>query len=257
MQPYFRARFDFIFSLPDGHARFQTFLDRGNGALFPGHLSYGVFKKVSEKFEQECRTKTHRTNLRTDHAALQIALLSEKTIKEVQVMRVLDSAKDRPYSIDPFISVYNHLVKSVEFLHVAILSQLKLTRGERNRRRLDVLSWIGEEITKPKESLPVFGMIQENIDSSNLEDKMLSGEKLFGPIQVSLIKYFSSSELARSGHFPETRFTAAFALASWYEVNHPEEFNNFFFHKQSCCESLEEALELKKSYSHPFYYRDA
>ncbi|KAA1105803.1 hypothetical protein PGT21_020152 [Puccinia graminis f. sp. tritici] len=257
MQPYFRARFDYIFSLPDGYPRFQAFLDRGEGALFPGHPSYEVFNKVSEKFEQEFRTKIHRTNLRTDHAALQIAVLSEKTSKDVQVMRVLNSAMDRPYTIEPFMSVYNHLIKSVEFLHVAILGQLELTGGERNRRRLDVLSWISEEITKPKESLPVFGMIQDNIDSSNMEDRMLSGEKLFGPIQVSLIKYFSSSELARSGHFPETRFTAAFALASWYEVNHPEEFNNFFFHQSSRCENLEEALELKKPYIHPFYCRDA
>ncbi|KAH9454100.1 hypothetical protein PSHT_09337 [Puccinia striiformis] len=256
MEPHFRARFEFIFDLAGGHGHFQEFLNRGGDSWVPNHPRYTLSIESFTNFGREFRMsqqKTHRTNPRTDHASLSIALLLHKKVETTGSMRVLDTTKNRPYGIGPFIAVMNHLIKSVEFFHVAILNQLQITRKESSQRELDLLSWIGKEITQPKDSYPVFGTIQEDMESTNLEARMLGGDKLFGPVQLKLIKYFNTSQLAKS-LFPETRHTASFLIATWYQIYHTREFNNFFF-THFLCENLEEAEARKSHLLRPFHHQ--
>ncbi|KAA1072286.1 hypothetical protein PGT21_031793 [Puccinia graminis f. sp. tritici] len=257
MEPYFGDRFKFIFNLPDGHRRFKEFLDYGGRLSIPGHSTLDVLQTAFSEFLQEFRQTQdtlHRATERTDHAGLEICLLTYTKLDNMRTMRVLDPAKKHPYSIEGFKPIYNHLIRAVEFLHVAILNQSQLSKEEHEQRRLALLSWVGDQIMKPKDTYPIFGRIQGSLNSPNLKAKMQSGEKLFPPIQLSLIKYFSGS---RTTSYPLARYTAAFILAKWYEFHHPKEFENFFFDRFNPCETLAQAEVLKKRYKNPLYYEES
>ncbi|EFP90141.2 uncharacterized protein PGTG_15989 [Puccinia graminis f. sp. tritici CRL 75-36-700-3] len=118
MDPYLQDRFYFLYNIPATDATFQKFLSSDGGRWLKHHPNYDVFHEASWNFENALNSqpKIHRTCRKVNHAVLRIAFLSNDESKNN--MRVLAPPRNLPYSFGPFLSVYNHLIKAVELIHL-------------------------------------------------------------------------------------------------------------------------------------------
>lgn len=188
------------------------------------YVSNSVYEATAFNFKEELQEQQgmqFQPATKIKHANLPIDLISTEKMGDLDSIRVLEppvGLTQETYTMKSFLMVYNHLVKVVAILHQKILDQLNITENEKTKRSIDVLNWIGQEISNPSKGYPVFGKISSNVDYSTLVGQMLVGQPLFGAVQLSMINYFSTS---KAFYFPQAKSTAAFVLASWYQVNYP------------------------------------
>ncbi|WAR56340.1 hypothetical protein PtB15_7B188 [Puccinia triticina] len=227
MDPYFRQRYDFILKLSSGDKKVKKVIKHEGRKWAPDHLSSILYRETALEFEKKftnSQGKRDQDNEKIKHADLPIVLLLGKKIGTLESMQVLapPTSQQFPYCLRPFLVVYKQLIKVVELLHSKILKQLDITVDQEIQMRKDVLNWIGQEITSPKEGYPVFGKISSEVDYSTLVGQMLAGVPVFGAVQLAMIHYFSTSI---KDYFPQAASTAAIVLATWYQFNHPNEFH--------------------------------
>ncbi|KAH9441101.1 hypothetical protein Pst134EB_029750 [Puccinia striiformis f. sp. tritici] len=142
--------------------------------------------------------------------ALAMSFVKGTNLAVLQVMR----SKEIPtlVAMQDFYELLVKLIRQMDHFNLLVLKNLKIVQSQVDLERGKMLRWMIKSISKPRDSLPLIGIMKINSRIAPWEEDRESASNSYGKTQIKLIHYFSGDD-ARL----DLENLAAFLVTTYYK----------------------------------------